>query len=325
MSGRELSGKIGIDLRANLEDRLDAGGMATDALRKRQPAGEELDATLEELQAHHAHQLQRRHCRLRRDVGVAVSVAADPRAEVEERRDLDLVVGVVLGERPFEIAIHGGNGVRDRPDEVDEAAPDLVEHGQGDGPQLVRSPQLLDGCQHLPADVFEIRVGALVELAQEAEDALELLQRRAPASLGRMRGHHQAELSPSQEHRELGGGRPSPRKPGDRFTQRPTAWGRGLRQVAPAQAADAVVVLGQIDELEPPRQRTHEELTVVEVESGDELGQAIGGGAALQCLSAEGDDAVVELERRFAVAAPHHLVENFGEQRLVGGEVALGS
>ena len=80
---------------------------------------------------------------------------------------------------------------------------DLVEHGQGHRPQLVGPPQLLHGRQDPLAGRVLVTAELVVERPQLAEDPRQLADRRATARLGRVRGHHQPDLSPTDEARDL--------------------------------------------------------------------------------------------------------------------------
>ena len=70
---------------------------------------------------------------------------------------------------------------------------------------------------------------------------------------------------------QLGGGRAALGEVLDRGAQRAGARRVAAPVLAPAQAPHALVVLGEVDELEPARERAHQHLGVVEPEPGDEL------------------------------------------------------
>ena len=70
---------------------------------------------------------------------------------------------------------------------------------------------------------------------------------------------------------QLGGGRALLGEVPDRRAQRTGARRVAEPVLAPAQPAHALVVLGEVDELEPARERAHQHLGVVEPEPGDEL------------------------------------------------------
>ena len=180
-----------------------------DALGQRDPLGEQPMRSSR----------KRRHCsRMRRErlerhggrhVRVAVAVAADPRAEGQQRRHDRRLVRVGLRDSRLEVAVERGHLVGERRLEEDEPTAHLVEDRRRHGAQLVRAPQLLHGRQQPPA-----RPGhgagqprALVELAQDGEDARELLERRATARLRRMGGEDEPQLGAPQQHAQLRGAR----------------------------------------------------------------------------------------------------------------------
>ena len=157
---------------------------------------------------------------------------------------------------------------------------DLVERGGGGGADLVGAPQLLDraGERAVGGGLVARHGEVLVEVAQAREDARELLDRRAPPGLGRVGGHDEPQLGAGEHLAQLGGGRAALGQVHDRGAQRAGARCAGARALAAAQAADALVVLGEVDELEPARERAHEHLGVVEREAGDELLERARGG-----------------------------------------------
>jgi hypothetical protein len=93
--------------------------------------------------------------------------------------------------------------------------------------------------------------------------------------------------------------------------------------LAPAQAADALVVLGEVDELEPARERAHQHLGVIEREGGDELFERARGGvvACPRALSERGR-ALVERDRVLALARRQHGAEELEQERPVVDERA---
>ncbi len=61
------------------------------------------------------------------------------------------------------------------------------------------------------------------------------------------------------------------------MAQRTGARALGVRGVAGAQPADALVVLGQVDELKPAGEGAHQHLGLIEGEAGHELGHPLSG------------------------------------------------
>ncbi len=109
----------------------------------------------------------------------------------------------------------------------------------------------------------------LVELAQGAEDARLFFQDRAAACLGRMRGHDQPHLRALQQRGHISPAHSALFQQLDRLADRATP-GRGKRlRFAPADAAHALVVLGEIDELEIAGERANQQHRLVDAESRD--------------------------------------------------------
>ena len=104
----------------------------------------------------------------------------------------------------------------------------------------------------------------LVERAQHREDARELVDRRAPARLGRVGGHDELHLGLGERVVQLARARPARGQARDRVAQRAAPRRGRLGQLARAQAPDAVVVLGEVHELVPARQHPDEQLELAD-------------------------------------------------------------
>ena len=125
----------------------------------------------------------------RGDVGVAVAVAADPRAELEEGRHLELLVRVIFGQRFLQ-------RVEDFRQHLEQG---LVEEVQAPGHlaldggllqmEFAGHPDELDLVPKLVHQAVALTLGPArqFELAQDEIDAAELLQHRHALSLGGMR------------------------------------------------------------------------------------------------------------------------------------------
>ena len=206
---------------------------------------------------------------------------------------------------------------------MDETTPDLVEHGQRDRSELIRTPELLHRGEQASASAVDIAVAATVELAEDAEQARELLDRRPPAGLGRVRSHHEAQLGVSKHGLQFGGCRTALCELRDRPAHRPGPRHRRFAVRPPADAAHAVVVLGEVDELKPARERADQHLRLAEIETGDQHRQAVSrllvaGASGL----AEGDSLVEQVNSWRTVAGAHDRVQHLREKCLVGSEVA---
>ena len=294
-------------------------------LAQRHALREQLDPALEQVQAGGAHHLERLRGDRRGDARVAVAVAAHPRAERQQRRHADLLAGVGLLDRRLELAVELGHDPVQRRGEVDEPGVDLVERGGGGGAHLVGAPQLLDRAgDRAPGGRLVAGHGrALVEVAQAGEDARELLDRRAPPRLGRVRGHDEPQLGALERRAQLVRGRAALGEVADRVAQRAGARRVAEPALAPAQAPDALVVLREVEELEPTRERAHQHLGVVERQRGDELLELASGGVLARARAlAERGGALVEVHRIGALARRQDGGEQLAQERLVVHERA---
>ena len=129
------------------------------------------------------------------DEGIAVAVAADPRAKLKKRRYLELLVRIMLLER----ALEGGEQIRR---EIEnrlrkEVLPpgDFMFDGRLFEMQLARQPQEFDLIAHRPPSAFALAIGPArrFEIAQQQINAAVLLQNRNALGFGRMRRYHRTD------------------------------------------------------------------------------------------------------------------------------------
>ena len=158
-----------------------------------------------------------------------------------------------------------------------QAAADLLEHRRGDGAQLVGAPELL----YLGTDPFLRRFGIaaklLIQGAQLAEDPRLLVDRRAPARLGGMRGHHQPDLCLGEQLTDRLRTDAALDDRGDRIVDRAPARCRPLARLAGADPPHAFVVFRQVDQLKPARERPDQQLDLFKAELGDHPRKRIAG------------------------------------------------
>ena len=179
-----------------------------------------------------------------------------PPIQLPKRRKPGRTTGarVLRGHRPLERGRHLGREVVEDGLEVVEAVADLVHHVRLVGPRLLRPPQrdeLL--AQHLVGRALLLRGRRLeVEPAQHVGDAGELGEDRPPLGLGRVRGEDRHDQQPVEERLHLLRGRAGLPQLADRRPDRldGRAAGRVRLALAPAQHADALLLLREVDELE---------------------------------------------------------------------------
>ena len=242
-------------------------------------------------------------------------------------------MGKALGQRLLEVAVDPGNGIGQGRGEVDQRSAHLVGHAQRDRPQVVGGPEFLNRGQQPAASILAVGGADLVELAQDSEDPGQLVDRRPAARLRGMRGHDQTQLGPVQQQLDVSGCEPRLGQGGHGLADRARARGRWpplcprcLRRlgVAGPQAPHALVVLGEVDELKPAGQGPHENLGTVEIQLSGQRGELIGRRrVAKPRLTAQAHCPVQERDRRGPLRQSDDLAQDFGEEALVGGEVAL--
>ena len=226
-------------------------------LGRAEVAVEPLDAAAQQPQREVVVRPQRFLGHLDGDVGIAVAVAADPAAEAQER-GAHARPRVVLGHRPLEGGAHLRCEVVERLEVVEPVA-HLVHHVRLVGARLLRLPER----DELLAQVLEERALLLrrevaeVEDAERVADPRELREDRAPLGLRRVRGEHghHEEAIEQRLHlvaREAGLAHFAHGR-ADRLPHR----GAGLVRLARAapQHAHALLLLGEVHELEVGRER----------------------------------------------------------------------
>ena len=318
-------GDVGEALAESLEQVAQLVGLAGDARRQRDAAAERRDALLVLAQAGVPHQLERGAGHARRDVRVAVAVAADPRSERQQRRDRHVGVRVRRADRRLEVAVDVRHDGGERRREVDEPGADLVEHRRRDGAQLVGDPHLLHGGGDLAPQVhlLDARRPALVELAQQREDARELGDRRATAGLGRVGGEDEAHLGGGERLQQLVGARAVGGELRDGRVQR--AASRAGPLVEGADPAHAIEVLGEVHEQKPARQHPDQQHDLGELEAATSCASWSAASASpLRERSPRSIALRSNCQRFGALDGADDLVEDAAEQRLVVG-VAAGA
>ena len=303
--------------------RQSAAQLVADAhqpLRQGHALGQHLDPRLQQVQTRNAHHLQRGRGHPGRDVRVAVAIAAHPRPERDQRRHRDPLARIALLDRRLELAVELRHHAVQRRGEVDEPAVDLVGGGGGGGADLVGAPQLLDRAGDRAAGLGLV-VGhrrALVQIPQPREDARELLDRGPAPRLGRVGGHDEPELGALEHLPQLARRHAPLGEVCHRGAQGAGAGRVAEPALAPAQPPHALVVLGQVHELEPARQRPHQHLGVLERQRADQLLElARGGEIARAPALAQRGGALVQRDGLLALAGGEHGGEQLAQERLV--------
>jgi len=141
-----------------------------------------------------------------------------------------------------------------------------------------------------------------------------------------VRGQDQLDAKPAQELRHAPGADSAPREPGDRVADGLGDRRRVLRALAIAQRADAMDLLGEVDQVEVDREGGGGGARGVHRQLGDRQGQAhrrvhLAGPARL----GERADVLLGLEERGGLLRAEHLAEGFAQQVDGGREVHSGA
>ena len=88
-------------------------------------------------------------------------------------------------------------------------------------------------------------------------------------------------------------------------------------------ATHPLVVLGEVEKLEPPRQRAHQQLDLAKFELRYQPREVVGGGRiTAPHRSRQCDRPIAKVDSDIAIAAADHVSENFAEERCVVLELA---
>ena len=314
---RGEDGVEGIVALQRLEE-LSAHPRATPALRETR--AEPVD--LADVQRHGARRLRERGVErdLGGDVGVPVHVGADPRPEAEEGRNAQ-PWAVRRLERALERRVDARHeGIEDL-FEVEENVLHFVADARFFLADLVGLPERRDLFAERARIVFGFggERARPLEALEELRDPAVLVEDGAPLRLGRVSREDELDARAREQ-----GLRPFARQVllqcRDELRQRPQGGLAGARVVA--VAADTVVLLGEVHELEVVRERARDALGRRRVERGDGGAErdAVAASRALRgaALLGEGADPLLELEER-----PSFLLdERFAEDPAERGDVA---
>ena len=294
---------------------------------QRQLAPEQVDFAEVEVGGHPAAEEDGLSRHVRGDVRVAVAIAPDPRAEAD-RRDLERQAGAgVLGQGPVQLAQVARQRLPQRLLEHQQAAADLVERRRPDPPDLVGLPaggnlaaQRLDDGLPLP----ERQVRAVL-LGQGAGDAVVLLQQRAADDLGRVGGQHQLDLERADGIAQVGGRQPGRDQPAERLLARAALRRQVRRLLVGAAAADPVVLLGDVGEVQELREGARHRQDLVHRHPAELGRQRVeGAGVARAAGLGEGADALHQGEALLPFPRADRLPEQLAEQPDVVAQGLVG-
>ena len=204
------------------------------------------------------------------DVGIAVAIRADPATGMEERRAHRRHRAGILAQNPVvETTIYLGNGIEER---VVEDIDDGI--GFLDGRRLLhrdgaRAHESVDLLQEMPLVFHESRAAKARMLAQQLRNATDLAFDGLAARLGGVRGKDRMKLKLGQElrrrtaphlaHELVVGHRELIRRIDGRVD--------GNLTLALKERLHAVVLFGEIRQMEERRKRAHHHLLLVDIKA----------------------------------------------------------
>ena len=253
---------------------------------------------------------------VRADRGVAVEVGADPGPEPERAaRQPHAPRREQTRRRLPQAPLH-----------EPEALADLVDDARAARAHLVGLPEDRDllGERVLDLGAARGRQLRVVERPQEPRDPLVRGEDRPPRRLGRMRGEDELDRDPRGRPAQLLLGDPRVAEPRERLGQRLAL--HAALALPGAAAADPVMLLGDVRELEIEGERAQHRRLLPRRQPVHGLGQlGRGGRVALPAGACEAPDPLLELEQPLALLLDEHAPEQVAEQADVPAKGGVGA
>ncbi|SOT40155.1 hypothetical protein F01_260221 [Burkholderia cenocepacia] len=253
--------------------------------------------------------------RRRSHVRVAVAIAADPAAHLEERGHAGRQA--MLGERGLDVAVQRGQFVEERRAVVRQRVLDLVADRQARVAQHPRLPQRGHArAQHRFVVLAFARGQLLVALREQARDVVLRIEDALALHFGRVRGQHRhdqriVEEALQQALRRVAGGFQLVERVRDRAGLR-----RGPGQRVDAAAAVVVAVFRDVREMREIAERAHDAHRLLRRQLAQLLLERLRGFAVV--LAAELDrglaDRLDHVEHRIAFLFAHDVAEQAAEE-----------
>jgi hypothetical protein len=261
----------------------------------------------------------------RGDVRVAVAIRGDPVAEPEERGRHRVAHAGLVAEQPVvEQPVDARDDLEQRLVEHAHGGADLVERRGPRGAQGRGAPQAVDLLEQPPVDVLaRERAGhGAVPLGEQVADAADPRGDRPTPRLGGVRREHRVEAHLAEAaHGLLAAellGEPA-------HGVRDGVGHEARRGLALAEDAHAVVLLGQVGEVEVARERAGDLLRALGRERGDEPLGIVDGRVARALVRV--DDQLAEAlhvaEQLLPAGLAEHLAEQAAQVADVGAESGL--
>jgi hypothetical protein len=250
------------------------------------------------------------------DVGVAVAIAADPGAPLEEGRQAPRPLGPARGQRVLELSVDVGRDLEQRPAEHLDRGLDLVLGRRSPGARLLGAEQR----QHLGRQlVLGVAPGRSAQRALEEIEAIadraQVIEDRAPPRLGRVGGQDRHHQRAGEQRGDVVGGQPG-------VAQRHDGGGHAVvGAVAGSQDPDALLLLGGVEQVAPVGEDPGDVLEVVEAQASD-AGRE-GGAPARELAGAQRDRVVAQGVDQGRQVRARQLAGGLGQRRAQSIEVGL--
>src|SRR5262249_38977323 len=237
-----------------------AAELGTEAVRRRRsPFGDrqiagELDDTRPIVPQARKRVLLQRGARHRcRDEGIAVAIAADPRAELEEGWNVEACTGIRLRKRTLKSAKHLRRHLEQRLVEEMQAPLHLLLRRRLLQMQLAGHPYELNLVAKLIDERSALPLGpaGVLQLAQQEVGLAVLFQHRNALRFGRVRGDHRADAQIGDEPLDFVCANPAPCSLGQNLAKRAAQTLAATLTLDLASAAHCGVLLGDGEKLEP--------------------------------------------------------------------------
>ena len=282
----------------------------------RQFASERVDLAQIEVGRHPARQPGRLSSDFRRHVWIPVAVAADPRSECHRGR---------IERQPLPRGLHQGavdaaeifrDGIPEALLEDHEPGADFIERRHTVALHFVGLPCRRDLTMELFERLLPLgwrQVGPIAE-GQEVRDAIVFLDQRAPRDLGRMCRQNQLHAHRAERPHEIRGRHALLEQAIECFLARSALEPalRIARVIAPA--ADAMVLLGDVGEMQEVSERASERQRGLDRHLAQQIGEPVEVGRVFARTLGERAYALDAFEQAFIAVFPEHASQQLAEE-----------
>ncbi len=248
---------------------------------------------------------------LRGHVGIPVAIPADPRAEPNGHETPGKIEARYTCRLPLELLEEVRDGLEEHDVEVVEGVRHLVQHRGLDTAELLGQPDRLDFALERPQELpfRQAREILSVELGQEVRDAAVFFEKAPANRLGGMRGDDGLEPQGGDDAAKLVGRCAGVTR--EEIRERARLRSRARLESVVAAAADAVVLFGDVRELEICGKGSNDADGLVQIQAsqkGEDLPLPSGIPPGAKRLGKIADP-LFDLEQRFAPVPLHRRSE----------------